>query len=187
MKPRRGRHEARGGWPLPACGEPMRIKPHQTGSLHQTASNRLLKPRAACVGSRFSGVYNTYTPPPLATAQPLYTPTEHHRQPRAQSPDVECIVTSVRPTNDTVRFPTTPGSTAARVQIREAPHAPIQLTGPESTALACALQIRQHSPRPIRATLVYQVRKRGWHIHMAAPCATPVELRPRRRHRAHYS
>ena len=25
-----GAGPARGGWPLPACGEPMRIKPHQT-------------------------------------------------------------------------------------------------------------------------------------------------------------
>ena len=32
-----GAGPARGGWPLPACGEPMRIKPHQTGCGKVTA------------------------------------------------------------------------------------------------------------------------------------------------------
>ena len=54
-----------GGWPLPACGKPMRIKPHQTAADH--ASWRY---EHVC-GVGVSGIALPIPPPP---ARPSFSP-----------------------------------------------------------------------------------------------------------------
>ena len=44
-----GAGPARGGWPLPACGEPMRIKPHQTARISQKWRPASLIEECSCV------------------------------------------------------------------------------------------------------------------------------------------